>query len=119
MIIIVIVIVVVVGDDTYYWVYLSSDHTVLQSAASVITKCDNFITNWDTYYKVQQKKRYPCSVALCNNRRFVIKLSHFAIPVAFCNEKAVVLCNKLEMDIRRTSKPNNKYHHRQKQQQQQ
>ena len=58
-----------------------------------------------------------CSVALCNNRRFVIKLSHFAIPVAFCNEKAVVLCNKLEMDVRRTSKPNNKYHHRQQQQQ--
>ena len=53
---IVIVFVVVVGDDTYYWVYLSSDHTVLQSAASVITKCDNFITNWDRYYKVRQNK---------------------------------------------------------------
>ena len=51
-VIIVIVFVVVVGDDTYYWVYLSSDHTVLQSAASVITKCDRYYKVRQFYYKV-------------------------------------------------------------------
>ena len=63
--IIIIVVVVVVDDDTYYWVYLSSDHLfqvyykvrqvllqsatafLLQSATSVITKCDR-------YYKVRR-----------------------------------------------------------------
>ena len=40
-------------------------------------------------------------------------LSHFVITlVALLNNKTVALfCNKLEMDGRRTSKPNNKYHH--------
>ena len=78
-IIIIIVVVVVVHDDTNYWVYLSSDHLfqvyykvrqlfLLQSAmvcyynvrqvllqsATGITKCDNFITKCDDYYKVRQ-----------------------------------------------------------------
>ena len=55
-----------------------------------------------------------CSVALCNK---IVALgnnrpSHFVITL-------VALCNKLEMDGQRTSKPSNKYHHRQQQQQQQ
>ena len=67
--IIVIVVVVVVDDDTNYWVYLSSDHLfqvyykvrqlfyykvrqVLLQSATGITKCDNFITKCDRYYKV-------------------------------------------------------------------
>ena len=67
-IIIIIVVVVIVDDDTDYWVYLSSNHLfqvyykvrqvllqsatafLLQSATSVITKCDR-------YYKVRQYKR--------------------------------------------------------------
>ena len=76
-----IVVVVVVNDDTYYWVYLSSYHLfqvyykvrqlfslitkcdglLLQSAtgfllqsATGITKCDNFITKCDRYYKVRR-----------------------------------------------------------------
>ena len=79
-IIIIIVVVVVVHDDINYWVYLSSDHlfqvynkvrqVLLQSAtaffyykvrqvlllqsAAGITKCDNFITKCDDYYKVRQ-----------------------------------------------------------------
>ena len=77
--IIIIVVVVVGDDDTYYWVYLSSDHlfqvyykvrqVLLQSAtaffntkcdglllqsATGITKCDNFITKCDRYYKVRR-----------------------------------------------------------------
>ena len=40
---------------------------------------------------------------------------HRECPVALCN-KIVALCNELEMDGRRTSKPNNKYHNRQQQQ---
>ena len=64
-------VVVVVDDDAYYWVYLSSDHlfqvyykprqALLQSAtafllqsATGITKCDNFITKCDRYYKVRR-----------------------------------------------------------------
>ena len=59
----IIVVVVVVDDDTYYWVYLSSDHLfqvyykvrqVLLQSATGITKCDNFITKYDRYYKVRQ-----------------------------------------------------------------
>ena len=71
-IIIVIVVVVVVDDDTDYWVYLSSDHLfqvyykvrqvllqsatafLLQSATSVITKCDRYYKVWQFYYKVRQ-----------------------------------------------------------------
>ena len=75
-----IVVVVVVDDDAYYWVYLSSDHLfqvyrkvrqlffitkcdglLLQTAtafllqsATGITKCDNFITKCDRYYKVRR-----------------------------------------------------------------
>ena len=74
LIIIIIVIVVVVDDDTYYWVYLSSDHLfhvyykvrqvllqsatafLLQSATSVITKCDRYYKVWQFYYKVRQYK---------------------------------------------------------------
>ena len=54
-------------------------------------------------------------VALCNKKAFAIcknRSSQFVI------KKAVALCNKLEVDGRWTSKPNNKYHHRQQQQQQ-
>ena len=60
-IIIIIVVVVVVDDDTDYWVCLSSDHLfqvyykvrqVLLQSATGITKCDNFITKCDRYYKV-------------------------------------------------------------------
>ena len=57
------------------------------------------------------------SVALCNNRPTLQYLSHFVItfvalcnkkkPVALCNRKAVVLCNKLEKDDRRTRRPRN------------
>ena len=62
-IIIIIVVVVVVDDDTDYWVCLSSDHLfqvyykvrqVLLQSATGITKCDNFITKCDRYYKVWQ-----------------------------------------------------------------
>ena len=62
-IIIIIVVVVVVHDDTNYWVYLSSDHLfqvyykvrqVLLQSATGITKCDNFITKGDRYYKVRR-----------------------------------------------------------------
>ena len=41
------------------------------------------------------------AVALCNNRS-----SHFVI------KKAVALCNKLEIHVRRISKPSNKCPHR-------
>ena len=69
--IIIIVVVVVVDDEAYYWVYLSSNHlfqvyykvrqVLLQSAtAFFITKCDglllqsatSIITKCDRYYKV-------------------------------------------------------------------
>ena len=72
-IIIIIVVVVVVDDDTNYWFYLSSDHlfqvyykvqqVLLQSAtAFFITKCDGLllqsatsvITKCDRYYKVRR-----------------------------------------------------------------
>ena len=74
-IIIIIVVVVVVDDDTYYWVYLSSNHLfqvyykvrqvllqsatafLLQSATSVITKCDRYYKVWQFYYKVRQYTR--------------------------------------------------------------
>ena len=46
--------------------------------------------------------RDVCTVALCNNRP-----SHFVI------KKSVALCNKLEIDGRRTSKPSNMCDHRQ------
>ena len=61
--IIIIVVVVVVDDDTYYWIYLSSEHLfqvyykvrqVLLQSATDITKCDNFITKCDSYYKVRR-----------------------------------------------------------------
>ena len=64
--IIIIVVVVVVDNDTYYWVYLSSNHLfqvyykvrqVLLQSATGITKCDNFITKGDRYYKVRQYTR--------------------------------------------------------------
>ena len=66
-IIIIIVVVVVVDDDTYYWVYLSSDHLfqvyykvrqVLLQSATGITKCDNFTTKCDDYYKVRQYREF-------------------------------------------------------------
>ena len=66
----------VIDDDTYYWVYLSSDHLFqvyykvrqpffyykvrqlfhykvrqVLLRATGITKCDNFITKCDDYYK--------------------------------------------------------------------
>ena len=62
-IIIIIVVVVIVDDDTDYWVYLSSNHLfqvyykvrqVLLQSATGITKCDNFITKCDRYYKVRR-----------------------------------------------------------------
>ena len=63
-IIIITVVVVVVDDDTYYWVYLSSDRhlfqvyykvrQVLLQSATGITKCDNFTTKCDRYYKVRR-----------------------------------------------------------------
>ena len=43
-------------------------------------------------------------------------LSHCVMIVALCNYTCS-LSNKLEMDGRRTGKPNNKYHHRQQEQQ--
>ena len=78
--IIIIVVVVVVDDEAYYWVYLSSNHLfqvyykvrqvllqsataffitkcdglLLQSATSVITKCDRYYKVWQFYYKVRQ-----------------------------------------------------------------
>ena len=61
--VIIIVVVVVVDDDTYCWIYLSSDHLfqvyykvrqVLSQSATGITKCDNFITKCDRYYKVRR-----------------------------------------------------------------
>ena len=63
-IIIIIVIVVVVNNDTYYWIYLSSHHpfqvyhkvpqVFLQSAPSVIKKCDDVITKCDRCYKMRR-----------------------------------------------------------------
>ena len=62
-IIIIIVVVVVVDDDTDYWVCLPSDHLfqvyykvrqVLLQSATGITKCDNFITKCDRYYRVRR-----------------------------------------------------------------
>ena len=68
----VIVVVVVVDDDTYYWVYLSSDHLfqvyykvrqvllqsatafLVQSATSVITKCDSYDKVRQFYDKVRR-----------------------------------------------------------------
>ena len=54
----------VVNNDTYYWIYLSSDHPFqvyyevrqefLQSATSVIKKCDGVITKCDRCYKMRR-----------------------------------------------------------------
>ena len=79
-IIIIIIVVVVLNDDIYYWAHLSSDHPfqvyykvrqfisitkcnglllqsatalLLQSAASVITKCDRCYKVRESYYKVR------------------------------------------------------------------
>ena len=54
-------------------------------------------------------------VALCNKKAFAICNYR---PSDFVIKEAVTLCNKLEMDGRRASKPNNRYHHQQQQQQQ-
>ena len=54
----VVVVVVVVDDYTYYWVNLRpSISSLLQSATSVITKCDSLFyhkVQWLFYYKVRQ-----------------------------------------------------------------
>ena len=64
LIIIIIVIVVVVNNDTYYWIYLFSHQpfqvyykvrqVFLQSATSVIKKCDDVITKCDRCYKMRR-----------------------------------------------------------------
>ena len=99
---------------TNYWYYWSSDHPfqvyykvrqlLLQSATAYnyfITKCDK------CYYNVRELLK---SATI---------LSQSAIGITKCDDyykgrqnKAVALCNKLEMDGRRTSKPKDKYHHR-------
>ena len=77
-IIIIIVVVVVVHDDTNYWVYLSSDHLfqvyykvrqlfLLQSATSVITKCDRYYKVWQFYYKVRQVLQSATIVTKCDS----------------------------------------------------
>ena len=103
-----------VSTITNYWDYWSSDHPfqvyykvrqlLLQSATAYnyfITKCDK------CYYKVRELLK---SATI---------LSQSAIGITKCDDyykgrqnKAVALCNKLEMDGRRTSKPKDKYHHR-------
>ena len=64
---VIIIVVVVVDGDTYYWAYLSSDHLfqvdykarqVLLQSATGITKCDNFISKGDRYYKVRQYTKF-------------------------------------------------------------
>ena len=60
-----------------------------------------FEVQWTVVSNVKWS-RDVCTVALCNNRP-----SHFVI------KKSVALCNKLEIDGRRTSKPSNMCDHRQ------
>ena len=84
-IIIIIVVVVVVHDDTNYWVYLSSDHLfqvyykvrqvllqsatafLLQSATSVITKCNRYYKVWQCYYKVRQVLQSGTIITKCDS----------------------------------------------------
>ena len=84
--------IVVDDDDTYYWVYLSSDHPfqvyykvrklfyykvrqVLLQSATGITKCDNFITKCDRYYKVRrllQSATVHCQVFRDNSKKSLV-----------------------------------------------
>ena len=87
--------------------------SLLQSATTFITKCDSLQL---FYYKVRQVLLQSTEgIKKCDN--FITKCDrNYNI---MCDDyykgrqnKAVALCNKLEMDGRRTGKPKDKYHHR-------
>ena len=96
-IIIIIVVVVVVDHDTDYWVYLSPDHLfqvyykvrqmllqsatafLLQSATSVISKCERYYKVWQFYYKVRQLLQSATIIKKCDSTVwFWSKNGHFS-----------------------------------------
>ena len=84
---------------------------------------------WIRIWIFPKKKTHPkfCRLTAVREREKILetpRVSHFVIVVALCipvpncyNACRTLICNELEMDGRRTSKPNNKYHHHQEQRQ--
>ena len=88
--------------------------SLLQSATTFITKCDSLQL---FYYKVRQVLLQSTEgIKKCDN--FITKCdrNYNIMCDDYYKGRQNTLCNKLEMDGRRTGKPNNKYHHRQQQQ---
>ena len=123
--IIIIDVVVVVDDDAYYWVYWSSDHLfqvyykvrqallqsatafLLQSATSVVTKCDRYYKVWQFYYKVRQVLQSATIITRCDSTnsssllRALVNLIHavpFTSKMQFFSFNAEVMLRYLFFD---------------------